>query len=190
MKIRSPVAGRYLCLLMILTISACSGVKEITPADGKYLFVPAEIASFPIDRYWHKLTAEGVPYLFLKTDTRQFGFTGVYGTILVGTGGAEVKYLCIVNIPPMISQAQKIFQEMIPEYSPRVFGAEEAVDPALYEVDEAYLYRADDYFYLILRSSRIVYAVLLDGTSVKDAQVRDGLTRKIVYLKQHVNTIH
>ncbi len=185
--IRSPVFA--LSTALVFLAAACSGGHEVTSADRKYLFVPAEIVSFPIDRYWHKMTPEGVPYIFLKIDTTQFGFSGVYGTIMVGSQGREVKYLCLVNIPPTLGQAREYFKQMIPESSPRIFGEEETVDPALYKVDETYLYRADDYFYLILRSSRVVYAVLLDGTGVKEPQVRYGLRQKIAYLKDHLNAI-
>ena len=177
-----------LCLLVIIT--ACSEVKEITPAERQYFFFPSEIEHFPIGMYRHEVAWDHVPYIFLKKYTEQLGLSGLYGTILVSPGGAKVKYLCLVNISSTIEQARELFDRMIPEPFPRYFGKEETIDPGLYHADDTYLY-ADDtsYFHLILRSSRVVYTVLLDGAKVEEPQVRNGLRHKLAYIQQNMNTI-
>jgi hypothetical protein len=171
-------------------MTACSGVEEITPAARQYIFTPQEIEHFPIKNYWHKMAWDHVSYVFFKTYNEQFGFRGLYGTILISPAGAEVKYLCLVNIPSTIEQARDLFSRMVPEPSPRDFGREEAIAPGLYQADDAYLYTDDtSYFHLVLRSSRVVYTVLLDGAGVKELQVRNGLRHKLAYLQHHLNAI-
>jgi len=183
---RSPVF--LVCLLLMIT--ACSKVTEITPADRQYLFVPTEIERFPIERYHQKTAWDQVPYIFFKTYAPQFGFWGVYGTIMISPGGGEVKYLCLVNIPSTIDQARDLFARLMQEPSPRDFGKEETLDPGLYRADEAYLYTDDtSYFHLVLRSSRVVYTILLDGARVEESQVRGGLIHKLAYLRHHLNAM-
>lgn len=165
-------------------------MEEITSADKEFIFIPAEIRNFPIERYRHKTTPEHVPYILFKTYSEQFGFRGLYGTILIGPDGAEIKYLCLVNIMETIDQARGLYSRMIPEPSPRDFGEEKAIEPALYHADEVYLYTDDiSYFHLILRSSRIVYTIVLDGVKVEEPEVRNGLKRKLAYIRYHVNAI-
>ena len=180
------LAACLLCFLVVIT--ACSKVTEITPADKQYLLVPAEIEHFPIERYRQKAAWDQVSYIFFKTYAEQFGFWGLYGTILISPGGGEVKYLCLVNIPTTIDQARDLSARLMQELSPRDFGKEETLDPGLYRVDEVYLYTDNtSYFHLVLRSSRIVYSILLDGARLEEPQVREGLRNKLVYLQQHVN---
>jgi hypothetical protein len=182
---------RVILLYLLVMTTACSEVKEITPAERQYLFFPGEIEHFPIENYRFQKTAwDHVPYIFFKKYTDTFGLTGIYGTILISPSGAKVKYLCLVNIPSTIEQARDLFALMIAEPSPRDFGREETIDPGLYRADEAYLYRDNlSYFHLILRSSRIVYAILLDGARVEEPQVRNGLRHKLAYIQKHVNAI-
>ena len=177
-----------LCLLFMIT--ACSQVTEITPAERQYLFFPSEIEHFPIENYRQEAAWDHVPYIFFKKYTEQLGLRGLYGTILINPGGVKVKYLCLVNIPATIEQARDLFARMIPEPFPRYFGREETIDPGLYHADEAYLYVDDtSYFHLILRSSRVVYTILLDGAKVVEPQVRNGIRHKLAYIQQHMNAI-
>ncbi len=171
-------------------ITACSKVEEITPVDKQVIFIPAEISHFHIEKYRHKKTPEHVPYILFKSYTEQFGFRGLYGTILIDTYGTEVKYLCLVNIMTTIDQARSLFSRMTPEPSPRDFGEEKAITPVLYGADEVYLYTDDmSYFHMVLRSSRIVYSIVLDGAKVEEPQVRYGLKRKLAYIQDNVNAI-
>lgn len=178
----------FLCLLVLN--SACSEKTLITPAEKQFIFAPVDIEHFPIKGFQHLQTPDHVPYIFFKNYTEQTGFRGLFGKILIGPQGEKVKYLCLVNIMPTIGQAQDLFFRMIPEPSPRVFGLEETLDPRLYDADDAYLY-ADDisYFHLVLRSSRVVYTIVLDGATVKEPQVRSGLRHKLAYIQDHLNTI-
>jgi hypothetical protein len=182
---------KVLLLVFFLgVIAACSGVEQITPAESRYIFTPQEIERFPIKNYWHKMAWDHVSYVFFKTYNEQFGFRGLYGTILISPGGEEIKYLCLVNIPSTIEQARDLFNRMIPEPSPRDFGREETIAPDLYHADAAYLYTDDtSYFHLVLRSSRVVYTVLLDGAGVTELQVRNGLRQKLAYIQHHLNAI-
>jgi len=171
-------------------ITGCPEVTEITPAERQYLFFPGEIEYFPIENYRQEVAWDHVHYIFFKKYTEQFGLRGLYGTILISPEGAKVKYLCLVNISSTIEQARNLFARMIPEPSPRLFGREETIDPSLYHADDAYLYADDSsYFHMILRSSRIVYTVLLDGAKVAEPQVRNGLRHKLAYIQQHLNVI-
>src|SRR5208337_1398854 len=178
----------FLCLLVL--IPACSEETIITPAEMQYIFPPAEIEHFPIKGFRHLTTPDHVPYIFFKSYAKQSGFRGLFGTILIGPQGEKVKYLCLVNILPTIGQAQNLFSRIIPEPSPRDFGLEETLDPGLYDADDAYLY-ADDtsYFHLVLRSSRVVYTIVLDGATVNEPQVRNGLRHKLAYIQDHLNAI-
>ena len=178
----------FLCLLVVIT--ACSEVPKVTPADRQYLFFLREINQFPIKNYQQMMAWDHLPYIFLKIYTEQSGFRGLYGTILTSPQGTKVKYLCLVNIAPTIEQARDLFSGMTPEPSPREFGREETIDPRLYHADEAYLY-ADDtsYFHLVLQSSRVVYTVVLDGATVEEKQVRNGLRHKLAYIQHHMDAI-
>ncbi len=176
-------------VLPLLMLAACSSSQQVTPADRLYLFSPGEIDHFPLERYRNELTAEQMPYIFVKTYTEQSGYRGLYGTILIDPAGAEVKYLCLVNILPTVEQARNLFDGMTPEPFPTDFGAEEEIASRLYRADEAYLYRDDMYFHLVLRSSRIVYSILLEGAAVAEPQVRNNLGQKIDYLNRHLDTI-
>jgi hypothetical protein len=165
-------------------------MDRVTSADGKYLFFPKEIEHFHAEKYRHKMTPDHLPYIFFKISTKQFGFRGLYGTILMSPDEKEVKYLCIVNVLPSLEQARKLFIRMNFEPSPSDFGIEETVDPGLYRADEIYLYRDDTQFHMVIRSSRIVYTIFLEGTDVEEPQVRHGLEQKIAYLKDHLNAIY
>ena len=179
-----------LSMFFLALVASCSEVTKLTPADRAYLFFPAEIDHFPLSLFRQKTAWDHVSYIFLKTYTKQSGFRGLYGTILVSPGGAEVKYLCLVNIAPTIGQARELFSGMTPEPVPRDFGREEAINPGLYGADAAYLYTdGASYFHLVLRSSRVVYTVLLDGASVEERQVRNGLRLKLAYLAAHRDAI-
>jgi len=177
-----------LCVLML--ISACSQTTKITPAERQYIFAPAEIEHFPIKNFRHLTTPEKAPYVFFKIFTEQAGFRGLFGTILIGHQGNKVNYLCLVNILPTVGQAQDLFSRMTPEPFPRDFGKEVTIDPGVYRADEVYLY-ADDlsYFHLVLRSSRVVYTIFLDGAKVEEVDVRNGLRHKLAYIHSHLNTI-
>ncbi len=105
----------------------------------------------------------------------------------MGSDGGEVKYLCLVNILPSTEQARELFIQMNFEPTPSEFGSEETVAPSLYRADEIYLYRADTQFHMVIRSSRIVYTIFLDGADVEEPQVRHGLEQKIAYLNDHLN---
>ncbi len=185
-KARTLFLGFLQILLVILT--GCS-TMHVTPADRMFIFFPAEIENFPIENYRHKMTPEHIPYIFFKMDTEEFGFRGLYGSILISPDGSEVKYLCIVNILPAVEQARSLFSRITPEPFPSDFGMEETIDPKLYQADDAYLYRDDRYFHLVLLSSRIIYSISLDGASVKEPQVRKVLRQKMEYLKDHLNSI-
>jgi len=179
-----------LLLFLLVTVAACSDVTKLTPEDRKYLFVPEDIEQFPIGRFRQKTAWDHVPYVFLKKYSEQAGFGAMYGTVLVSEGGSEVRYLCLVYIPATIDQARDLFGQMTPEPQPRDFGREEMIDPGLYRADDSYLYRDDtSYFHLILRSSRVVYTVLLDGARVEERQVRNGLRLKLAYLQSHLNAM-
>ncbi len=160
---------------------------NITSADRMYLLSPAEIEHFPIEKYQHKMTPEHVPYIFFKTYNETTGFRGLYGTILISPGGSEVKYLCITNILPSIDQARDLFNHMTPDPFPRDFGLEVTVNPKIYHADNAYLYKDDTYFHLVLQSSRVVYSVLIDGAAVEETQVRKELREKMDYLMNHLD---
>ncbi len=160
---------------------------NITSADRMYLLSPAEIEHFPIEKYRHKITPEHVPYIFFKTYNETSGFRGLYGTILISPGGSEVKYLCITNILPSIDQARDLFNHMTPDPFPRDFGLEVTVNPKIYHADNAYLYKDDTYFHLVLQSSRVVYSVLIDGAAVEETQVRKELREKMDYLMNHLD---
>ncbi len=175
------------CLLVVLT--ACSEMPKVTPADRHYLFFAADIDQFPIAQYRHRTTPEQLPYFFLKGYTEQHGYMSWYGTILIGGDGREVKYLCLVNVMPKATDAQGYFGRLTPEPSPTRYGMEETVDPGLYQADEVYLYRDDTYFHLIVRSSRVVYAIVVQGAHVEERQVRSGLRSKILYLTVHPSSI-
>ncbi len=185
-KVHTVSLGFLPILLVILT--ACS-TMPVTPADRRFIFFPAEIENFPVENYRHKMTPEHVPYIFFKIDTEEFGFRGLYGSILISPDSSEVKYLCIVNILPAVEQARSLFSRITPEPFPSDFGMEETIDPKLYQADDVYLYRDDRYFHMVLLSSRIVYSVYLEGASVKEPQVRKGLRQKMEYLKGHLNSI-
>ncbi len=177
-------------MCLVVTFISCSQVTEITPVDRQYFFLPGEIEHFPIKNYRQMTAWDHIPYIFLKKYNEQLGFRGIYGTILTSLGGAKVRYLCLVNIPSTTEQARDLFARMIPEPSPRDFGREETIDPGLYRADEAYLYSDDlSYFHLILRSSRVVYTILLDGARVEEPQVRNGIRHKLAYIQQHLNAI-
>ncbi len=175
---------------MLILVSACSEATKVTPAERQYIFVPAEIAHFPIMSFHHLTTPDHVPYIFYKMFTEQSGFRGLFGTILIGQQGNKVNYLCLVNILPTTGQAQDLFSRMTSEPSPRDFGRETTINPGVYHADEVYLY-ADDlsYFHLVLRSSRVVYTIFLDGAKVEELDVRNGLMRKLAYIHNHLNTI-
>ncbi len=181
---------RVFLLGVLFLITACSQTSLITPAERQYIFAPAEIEHFPINNFHHLTTPEQVPYIFFKMFTERTGFRGLFGTILIGQQGNKVTYLCLVNILPTIGQAKDLFSRMTPEPLPRDFGREEAIDPAVYHADEAYLY-ADDvsYFHLVLRSSRVVYTILLDGAKVGEQDVRNGLKHKLAYIHNHMNAM-
>ncbi len=181
---------KALLLGLLILVSACSEATKVTPAERQYIFVPAEIARFPITLFRHLKTPGHMPYIFFKTFTEQSGFRGLFGTILIGPQGNKVKYLCLVNILPTIGQAQDLFSRMTSEPRPLDFGREEVIDPGVYHSDEAYLYGDDvSYFHLVLRSSRVVYAIYLDGAKVEEPDVRNGLRRKLAYLHNHLNSI-
>jgi hypothetical protein len=181
---------RVLLLCLIVLITACSEAKKITPAERQYILAPAEIEHFPINSYRYKMTPEQVPYILFKNYTEQVGFRGLFGTILISPQGENVRYLCLVNILPTMGQAHDLFSRMIPEPSPRDFGREETIEPGLYQADDAYLYTNDlSYFHLIIRSSRVVYTILLDGARIEEPQVRNGLKQKIAYIQHHLNAI-
>jgi hypothetical protein len=178
--------SRFSLLCLMVMIISCSEIPELTPADRQYLFLPGEIEHFPIKNYQQMTSRDHRSYIFFKEYNEQLGFRGIYGTIMTNRGGAKVKYLCIVNIPSTTDQAREILGQMIPEPSPRNFGREEKIDPGLYGADEAYLYSDDiSYFHLVLRSSRVIYTILIDGARVEEPQVRNGLRRKLAYIQQH-----
>ncbi len=171
-------------------VSACSEATTVTPAERQYIFVPAEIAHFPITLFHHLKTPEQVPYIFFKEFTEQAGFRGLFGTILIGSKGNKVDYLCLINIFPTNAQAQDLFSRMTSEPSPRNFGKETTIDPGVYHADEVYLYKDDlSYFHLVLRTSRVVYTIFLDGAKVEEPDVRNGLRQKLTYIHDHLNTI-
>ncbi len=175
---------------VLILVSACSEATKVTPAERQYIFVPAEISHFPIKTFRHLTTPDHMPYIFFKSFTEQSGFRGLFGTILIGPQGNTVKYLCLVNILPTIRQARDLYSQMTSEPSPRDFGREETIDPGVYHSDEAYLYGDDtSYFHLVVRSSRIVYTVYLDGAKVEEPDVRDGLRTKLAFLHNHLNAI-
>ncbi len=175
---------------VLILMTACSQTTQITPAERQYIFAPAEIEHFPIKNFRHLTTPDRVPYVFFKMFTEQTGFRGLFGTILIGKQGNKVTYLCLVNILPTIGQAQDLFSRMTPEPFPREFGREERIDPGVYHADEAYLYGDDvSYFHLVLRSSRIVYTIVLDGAKVGEQDVRNGLKHKLAYIHSHLNAI-
>jgi hypothetical protein len=177
-----------LLLFLLVITTACSDVTKLASADRKFLFFPDEIEHFPIGHFQQKTAWDHVSYVFLKKYSEQLGFGGMYGTILMSPGGAEVQYLCLVYIPPTTDEARDLFRQMIPEPMPRDFGREETIDPGLYQADDAYLYTDDtSYFHLVLLSSRVVYTVLLDGARVQERQVRNGLRLKLAYLEAHLN---
>ncbi len=175
------------CIVVIMT--ACSETGRLTSAERKYLFFAANIEQLHMGKYRHKETPEQVSYIFFKTYTEQFGFRSLYGTILVSPEGGEVKYLCLINILPTAGQARDLFEQMTPEPSPTYFGEEEAVDRRVYRADEAYLYRDDTYFHMILRSSRLVYTIMFEGANVEEEQVRKELRRKLAYLERNLDAI-
>ncbi len=175
--------------LLLAVLTACSDMQHVTSADQQYLLFASEIDQFHIENYRHKLTPQELPYIFLKRYTEEYGFVGWYGAILRGHDGREVKYLCLVNVLPTVGEARDLFGRMTPESSPSELGMEETVDPRRYQADEAYLYRASSYFHLIIRSSRIVYTVVVDGARVEEYQVRNGLLKKIAYLEGHQNSM-
>ncbi len=181
---------RVALLCMLALISACSRPAQMTPAERQYIFIPAEIAHFPIKLFHHLKTPEQVPYIFFKEFTEQAGFRGLFGTILIGSQGNKVDYLCLINIFPTIAQARDLFSRMTPEPSPRDFGKETTIDPGVYHADEVYLYKDDlSYFHLVLRTSRVVYTIFLDGAKVEEPDVRNGLRQKLTYIHDHLNTI-
>ena len=172
-------------LLVLLT--ACPEMDQITSADRRYILFATDIEHFHIEKYRHEETREHIPYIFFKAYTEQFGFQGLYGTILISPEGGKVKYLCLVNILPTVEQARQLFLRMSAEPSLSDFGSEEPVAPPLYQADEIYLYDDDTYFHMVLRSARVVYTILLDGTKVEEMQVRSGLKQKIDYLQHNLN---
>ncbi len=175
--------------LLILILAACSGTEHMTSRDQKYIFFAADIEHFPIETYQHKKTPEQMPYILFKSYTRQSGFRGLYGTILVRPDGGEVKYLCLVNILPTAGQARGLFDRMTPEPAPTAFGDEEKVDPKAYRADDTYLYRDNSYFHLVILSSRVVYTILLEGANIEQQQVRNVLQRKLAYVEHHLDLI-
>jgi len=176
-----------LCLLMI--VAACSETEQMNSADRKYFLFAEEIENFHIEQYRHETTPDNVPYIFFKSYTEQSGFRGIYGTILTSQEKGKVKYLCLVNILPTADQARALYGRMSAEPSPMEVGNEEALSPLLYRSDEVYLFRGDSHFHMVLRSSRIVYTIYIDGVGVDETQVRFGLIRKMAYLKNHLNAI-
>ncbi|HXY54378.1 MAG TPA: hypothetical protein VEM40_06885 [Nitrospirota bacterium] len=184
-KFSAPV----ILLLSLIILTACSKMDEVTSADREYLFLPEEIKQFHTEKYQHKMTPNHVPYIFFKMSSEKVGFRGLYGTILMSPDGGEVKYLCLVNILSSTEQASELFKRMNFEPSPSVFGSEETVAPGLYRADEIYLYRDNTQFHMVIRSSRIVYTIYLDGVDVDEPQVRHGLETKIAYLKGRLNAI-
>ncbi len=170
---------------LLLLLAACRQMPQVTPADASYLLLASDIEQFPMEQYRHMMTAGSMPYLFLKGYSEGSGSTSWYGTILVARDGTEVRYLCMVNVLPAAGQAGDLFGRLTPEPSPTSFGTEEKIDPRVYGADAVYLYRDDAYFHLIVRTSRIVYAVVVEGAHVEERQVRNVLKRKIAYLQEH-----
>jgi len=177
-----------LCLSMMF--AACSKTEQMTSADRKYFFFVDEIENFNIEIYRHELTPDHIPYILFKSFTEQTGFRGLYGTILINPAGKKVKYLCLVNILPTTEQARALYGRMSAEPSPLDIGDEEILSPLLYQTDEVYLFKGASRFHMVLRSSRVVYTILIDGVGVEETQVRSGLSQKMAYLKNHLNTIH
>ena len=186
-------AGRHrwvLFLCLTILIAACSETERITSTDRKFFFFADEIENFHIEKYRHELTPDHIPYILFKTFTEQTGFRGLYGTILIDSAGEKVKYLCLVNILPTVEQARALYDRMSAEPSHLEIGNEETLSPRLYQTDDVYLFKGDVYFHMVLRSSRVVYTVLIDGVGVEETQVRAGLSRKVAFLQNHMNITH
>jgi len=179
-----------IALCLPILFAACAKTEQMTSADRRYFFFADEIENFHIEKYRHELTPDHIPYIFFKSFTEQSGFRGVYGTILIDPEGEKIKYLCLINILPTTDQARVLFDRMSGEPSPLIIGDEETLSPRLYQTDEIYFFKGTTHFHMVLRSSRIVYTILLDGVGVDELQVRPGLSQKIAYLKNHLNTVH
>ncbi len=181
---------RILLFCVLTVVSACTPAAKLTPAERQYIFAPAEIDHFPIMNFRHLMTPGHVPYIFFKGFTEQAGFRVLFGTILIGRQGNKVDYLCLINISPTIGQAQDLFSRMTSEQFPRDFGKETAIDPGVYHADDVYLYGDNmSYFHLVLRTSRVVYTIFLDGAKVEEPDVRNGLRHKLAYIHDHLSTI-
>lgn len=175
----------FLCL-----ITACSDVREMTPADRQYVFLPQEIQPFPFKNYQPRKAWDDVSYIFFTKYTERDGFTAVYAAILADPAGKQISFLCSVNIERTALRGKQLYAGMVPEHSPRQFGRQVPIDPAFYRAEQAYLYVADTgYFHLVLQSSRIVYSIVLEGASVDERQVRRNLLRKLDYIRENVNLI-
>ena len=174
-------------LLLPVMLAACSQTQHLTSADRRYFFFAEEIENFHIEKYRYEVTPEQIPYIFFKSSSEQSGFRGVYGTILTSPERGKVKYLCLVNILPTTEQARELFLRMSAETSPAERGDEEIVFPFLYQSDEIYLFKGDTHFHMVLRSSRVVYVIVIDGVGVEEKQVRPGLRQKMAYLLNHLS---
>jgi hypothetical protein len=53
------------------------------------------------------------------------------------------------------------------------------LDPRLYKADDVFLMMLEDRYYMVIRKSRLVYTVDIDGISVPEGQVRTSLLRKM-----------
>ncbi|MGE5416885.1 MAG: hypothetical protein ACM3UZ_09010 [Acidobacteriota bacterium] len=177
---------KVLILILISVILASTSIaclpkaQTLTNNDLKYIFATEDIMEVDVNKYQAKQFKDGKPYSFFKNTNSLNEFNCIYSRILVRQGIGEIDLITTIDISSDTERARSLYKMMInvPTKFVRVSSKE-------YDVDEIKIAESVDNFTLVLRKGKLVYKIEIDGSEIKQEQVKDGIMEKVQYISRN-----
>jgi hypothetical protein len=166
-------------LCFVTVFFACSKPSDVTRADREYLFLPQDVNTLDLDKYHFKIFRNGKDHIFYTRRDELNEFTGSYRCTLIDSKKNEIDFMSSVNVQSSDERAKDLFDSLTKMASAAGDGLVIKMDPRLYKADDVFLMMLEDRYYMVIRKSRLVYTVDIDGMSVPEGQVRTSLLRKM-----------
>lgn len=164
--------------MTIMIAISCAKEAELTTADQAYLFMPDDLQQFDLAAYRFKIYKNGKQYVFLQSRSRLNGLTSGYRATLISKEVPEIIFTTQVNVQSSVGRAKELFEGSKKISS--MVGKEYVIslDAKTYQADDLFLLNSKNQYYMVLRKSKLVYSLNIEGTALSEQQVRIGLQKK------------
>lgn len=166
-----------LCLFILIISVSCVEQSDITEEDKKYivLFEDVKLANIE-NEYTIKSIDNGKDYFFTKKNSSEKTLSCLYSqTLQDKIGGNEILLKVSVGIETNLDRAQQLYKSILKSPNKKA-------TPSDYFCEEVSLEVKDETFNIILRKSRLVYNLSIDGISINENEIQEIIIEKIKYL--------